>query len=126
MSKVKHKSMGFIPVEDNDFSQIKYRDKAREKQRQEEIAKADAVPKPIRVKKPPPSVAVIPRRKTGHQRRIAQTKEDNEELELEYRLLKKLKRGMIDENEFDKLTGMTHLEADTTRLHQYCSLFFGR
>ncbi|KMZ57393.1 ATP-dependent RNA helicase-like protein [Zostera marina] len=112
ISEVKHKSMGFIPVEDIDFSEIKYRDKSREKQIQKEMAMVDANPKPKKVKNPPSSVVLIPRRKTGHQRRIIQTKEDNEELELEYRLLKKLKRGVIDENEYDKLTGLTQPETD--------------
>lgn len=45
------------------------------------------------------------RKSTGRQRKAAQTKEDAEELDHEYRLLKKLKRGVIDESEYEKLTG---------------------
>jgi ATP-dependent RNA helicase DDX55/SPB4 len=45
------------------------------------------------------------RKKTGKQRQSVQTKEDLDELAHEYRLLKKLKRGDIDEDEYEKLTG---------------------
>jgi len=45
------------------------------------------------------------RKKTGKQRQSIQTKEDLDELAHEYRLLKKLKRGDIDEDEYEKLTG---------------------
>ena len=45
------------------------------------------------------------RKKTGKQRQSIQTKEDLDELAHEYRLLKKLKRGDINEDEYEKLTG---------------------
>lgn len=49
------------------------------------------------------------RKKTAKQRRAAQTVEDEDELAREYRLLKKLKRGDIDESQFAKLTGTEDL-----------------
>lgn len=49
------------------------------------------------------------RKKTAQQRRAVQTVEDEEELTRDYRLLKKLKKGAIDENEFAMLTGTEDL-----------------
>lgn len=49
------------------------------------------------------------RKKTAKQRRAVQSVEDADELALEYRLLKKLKKGAIDENEYAKLTGTEDL-----------------
>lgn len=49
------------------------------------------------------------RKKTAKQRRAAQTIEDEDDLAREYRLLKKLKRGAIDESEFARLTGTDEL-----------------
>lgn len=49
------------------------------------------------------------RKKTAKQRRTAQTIEDEDDLAREYRLLKKLKKGTIDESEFAKLTGTEEL-----------------
>lgn len=49
------------------------------------------------------------KKKTAKQRRAAQTVEDADELTREYRLLKKLKKGTIDESEFAKLTGTEDL-----------------
>lgn len=49
------------------------------------------------------------RKKTAKQRRAQQTVEDDEELTQEYRLLKKLKKGVIDEDEYAKLTGTEDL-----------------
>ena len=46
------------------------------------------------------AAAPVMRKKTAKQRRAAQTIEDEEELTREYRLLKKLKKGAIDESEF--------------------------
>lgn len=45
------------------------------------------------------------RKKTGRQRKAIQSKEDYEELEQEYRLLKKLKKGAIDEEEYERAMG---------------------
>lgn len=49
------------------------------------------------------------KKKTAKQRRAAQTVEDDEELTRDYLLLKKLKKGAINENEFAKLTGTEDL-----------------
>ncbi|KAL1559280.1 RNA helicase [Salvia divinorum] len=51
------------------------------------------------------STSVATSKKTGKQRRSVQSTDDADELERDYRLLKKLKKGRIDENEFAKLTG---------------------
>lgn len=70
-------------------------------------------PKTERNKKPDlEKAAAITRKKTGRQRRATQTKEDDEELEQEYRLLKKLKRGAIDEDEYEKLTGFRNFDEE--------------
>ena len=49
------------------------------------------------------------RKKTAKQRRAEQMVEDDEELQREYRLWKKLKKGTIDESEYAKLTGAEDL-----------------
>nr|XP_009412627.1 PREDICTED: DEAD-box ATP-dependent RNA helicase 18 isoform X1 [Musa acuminata subsp. malaccensis] len=114
MPEVKHHSLsvdGFSPVDGIDLSQIKYKDKARERHRLKILQSKQAEePKQNRVKKIPDDNVAITRKKTGRQRRATQTKEDDEELENEYRLLKKLKRGLIDESEYEKLTGFGNLE----------------
>ncbi|TKW13560.2 hypothetical protein SEVIR_5G111400v4 [Setaria viridis] len=111
MPEVKHHSLsleGFIPVDDVDVTQIKYKDKVREKQRKKALkrkAEEEAQnPKPEkrRAREKPEKPK---RKKTGKQRQSVQTKEDLDELAHEYRLLKKLKRGDIDEDEYEKLTG---------------------
>ncbi|XP_006645526.2 DEAD-box ATP-dependent RNA helicase 18 [Oryza brachyantha] len=113
MPEVKHHSLsleGFTPVDDVDVTKIKYKDKAREKQRQktlkrkaEELAQKPETEK--RKRKAPEKPEKPKRKKTGKQRQAVQTKEDIDELGHEYRLLKKLKRGVIDEDEYEKLTG---------------------
>ncbi|CAL4958408.1 unnamed protein product [Urochloa decumbens] len=111
MPEVKHHSLsleGFIPVHDVDVTQIKYKDKAREKQRKKALkrkAEEEAEnPKPEK-KRTREKPEKPKRKKTGKQRQSVQTKEDLDELAHEYRLLKKLKRGDIDEDEYEKLTG---------------------
>lgn len=52
---------------------------------------------------------VVVRKKRAKQRRAFQSAEDADELAWEYRLLKKLNKGAIDENEYAKLTGMEDL-----------------
>lgn len=53
--------------------------------------------------KPNPNASVT-RKKTAKQRRAAQSVDDADELDRDYRALKKLKRGAIDEAGFVKLT----------------------
>ncbi|VVB13329.1 unnamed protein product [Arabis nemorensis] len=79
MSEVKQhrlSSEGFTPVEGIKFEEIKFND---------------------------PNKAS--RKLTGKQRQTIQTAEDEEEMARDYRLLKKLKKGSIKEDEFSKLTG---------------------
>ncbi|XP_074567640.1 DEAD-box ATP-dependent RNA helicase 18-like [Curcuma longa] len=117
MPEVKHHSLsieGFSPIHDIDLTQIKYKSKAREKQRQKILqSKQEEEPKQKQVKKKPESAATVMKKKTGKKRRAIQTKEDAEELDQEYRLLKKLKRGLIDHDEFDKLTGFGEVEEES-------------
>ncbi|XP_058075129.1 DEAD-box ATP-dependent RNA helicase 18 [Magnolia sinica] len=113
MPEVKHHALstdGFTPVDGVDVMLVKYKDKSREKQRQKNLQASKTAdrkePKPEKPKPNPSGVGTKTRKKTGRQRRAAQNVEDAEELEREYRLLKKLKRGAIDESEFDKLMGV--------------------
>ncbi|XVE99821.1 hypothetical protein REPUB_Repub03eG0234500 [Reevesia pubescens] len=116
MPEVKHHSLstkGFTPVENIIMADIKFKDKSREKQRKKNLqAKKEQEQqesKPHKPKKALNAVAPVMRKKTAKQRRAVQTIEDEEELTREYRLLKKLKKGAIDEDEFAKLTGTEDL-----------------
>lgn len=120
MPEVKHHSLsleGFIPIDDVDVTQIKYKDKAREKQRKKALkrkAEEEAQnPKPEK-KRAQEKPEKPKRKKTGKQRQSIQTKEDLDELEHEYRLLKKLKRGDIDEEEYEKLTGFGNSDGEAS------------
>lgn len=114
MKEIKHHSLsvdGFSPVDGIDVAEIKYKDKHREKQRQKTLQRkkeeASQEPKAEMVKRKSDDATTISRKRTGKQRKSVQTKEDFEELDQEYRLLKKLKRGAIDESEYDRLTGFS-------------------
>ncbi|CAI0416138.1 unnamed protein product [Linum tenue] len=131
MPEVKHHSLsieGFVPVEDLKLGEIKFKleilsslillfmeipDKSREKQRKKNLqTKKEAKlheDKPQKPKRNPDAAAPAMRKKTAKQRRAVQNVEDEEELAREYRLLKKLKKGAIDETEFAKLTGTEEL-----------------
>ncbi|KAJ4828327.1 DEAD-box ATP-dependent RNA helicase 18 [Turnera subulata] len=115
MPEVKHHSLsteGFIPVENINLEDIKFKDKSREKQRKRNLQakkEAEKEPKPQKPKKNSSTVTAAMRKKTAKQRRVTQTAEDEEELARDYRLLKKLKKGAIDEDEFAKLTGTEEL-----------------
>ncbi|XP_043697631.1 DEAD-box ATP-dependent RNA helicase 18 [Telopea speciosissima] len=116
MPEVKHHSLsieGFTAAEDINLTEIKYKDKSREKQRQRTLKAKKAAEhqqaKPLKPKVNQNATATIMRKKTAKQRRAAQTIEDEDELDREYRLLKKLKKGTIDETEFAKLTGTEEL-----------------
>ncbi|TVU21687.1 hypothetical protein EJB05_31339 [Eragrostis curvula] len=118
MPEVKHHSLsleGFVPIHGIDVTQIKYKDKAREKQRKKALkrkAEEEAQnPKPEK-KRAPEKPEKPKRKKTGKQRQSVQTKEDLDELTHEYRLLKKLKRGEIDEDEYEKLTGFAETDGE--------------
>ncbi|KAM1029001.1 hypothetical protein ACFX1X_042026 [Malus domestica] len=107
MPEVKHHSLsteGFIPVEDMNLEEIKF--KRIYNRRKKQNSKNRNIKK---IKKIPNASDAAMRKKTGKQRRAIQTAEDDDELAREYRLLKKLKKGAIDESEFAKLTGTEDL-----------------
>ncbi|KAI3908569.1 hypothetical protein MKW92_033921 [Papaver armeniacum] len=82
-------------------------DKNREKQRKRNLkARKEAELEQPKFNKPKrnPKESVT-RKQTAKQRRAVQTVDDAEELDRDYRALKKLKKGTIDEAEFAKLTG---------------------
>ncbi|CAM8967344.1 unnamed protein product [Rhodiola kirilowii] len=115
--EVKHNSLsmeGFIPVEGLKLNEIKFKDKSREKQRKKNVEAKKAAadkqePKPNKRKDSSSSAVAAMRKKTAKQRRAAQSTYDDDELTRDYRLLKKLKKGAIDETEFAKLTGTEEL-----------------
>ncbi|GFS33574.1 P-loop containing nucleoside triphosphate hydrolases superfamily protein [Actinidia rufa] len=115
--EVKHHSLstqGFTPVEDVKFEEIKFKDKSREKQRKKNLQAKKAMqqqePKPRKPKAAANAAASATRKQTAKQRRGVQSLEDDDdEMAREYRLLKKLKKGAIDESEFAKLTGTEDL-----------------
>ncbi|XP_031473240.1 DEAD-box ATP-dependent RNA helicase 18 [Nymphaea colorata] len=113
MAELKHHNLstdGFIPVENINLSEIKYKDKAREKQRKKKMLRKQELehlePKPDKPKTNVDTSKTVTRKKTGRQRRAVQSMQDEDELEREYRLLKKLKKGKISESEFSKLMGL--------------------
>ncbi|KAH0658179.1 hypothetical protein KY289_026927 [Solanum tuberosum] len=121
---VKHHSLltkVITAVEDINLEEIKYTDKFREKQRKKNLQMKKAAiaqqeeQKTLRLKKEANSTATDMRKKTAKQRRATKLVEDEDEDEItrEYPLLKKLKKGVIDENEFAKLTGIEDLLSDT-------------
>ncbi|PSS33280.1 DEAD-box ATP-dependent RNA helicase [Actinidia chinensis var. chinensis] len=114
--EVKHHSLstqGFTPVEDIKLEEIKFKDKSREKQRKKNLQAKKAMqqqePKPRKPKAAANAAASATRKQTAKQRRGVQSLEDDDEMAREYRLLKKLKKGAIDESEFAKLTGTEDL-----------------
>ncbi|GFP86569.1 dead-box ATP-dependent RNA helicase 18 [Phtheirospermum japonicum] len=115
MPEVKHHSLstkGFVPCEDIKVEEIKYKDKSREKQRRKNLIAKQAAAKeqkPQKRKAISNAPNTVMRKKTARQRRAVQSTEDADELDREYRLLKKLKKGKIDENEYAKLTGTDDL-----------------
>lgn len=89
------------------------RDKSREKQRKKNLVAKQAAKEQRKQERPKAaanaSSSMAASKKTAKQRRAVQSAEDADELDREYRLLKKLKKGRIDENEFAKLTGIEDL-----------------
>lgn len=116
MPEVKHHALsaeGFTPAEDVKLEEIKYKDKAREKQRKKNLLakklEEEKNPKQLKPKTRQNQKDAVMKKKTAKQRRAVQTKEDEDELAREYRLLKKLKRGAIDEDEYARLMGAEDL-----------------
>lgn len=98
------------------FFWIKRRDKSKEKQRKQNLqAKKEKLEDKKRERDKKNSKKAVnassatadskKRKLTGKQRQTIQTAEDEEEMARDYRLLKKLKKGSIEEDDFAKLTG---------------------
>ncbi|KAL0752350.1 hypothetical protein Bca101_034353 [Brassica carinata] len=92
------------------------RDKSLEKQRKQKLQADKEKPREEKrergkknskkaVAAPPATRDSNKRKLTGKQRQTIQTAEDEEEMARDYRLLKKLKKGSIEEDDFAKLTG---------------------
>lgn len=97
-----------------DIDAIPFRDKAREKQRQKAM-KANAEKKAQemeassaqkRAREKQKMAAANEKSVTGAKRQKMQSRKDEDEMEAEYRLLKKLRRKEISEKEFDIATGI--------------------
>ncbi|CAN1816312.1 DEAD-box ATP-dependent RNA helicase 18, partial [Linum perenne] len=113
MPEVKHylrSTDGFVPVEDLNLEEIRFKDKSREKQRKKnlqtkkEAKQHEKKPSQKRKRNPTDAPSGVLRKKTAKQRRAVQKAEDDEELTRDYRLLKKLKKGDINDDEFARLT----------------------
>lgn len=92
----------FKPVEGINFMSIKYRDKTREKQRKKKLLTKTEVEECPRFQshlldKNRDKEMVKDRRENSKKRRASQTMEDDEEMERDYRLLKKIKKGLVRE-----------------------------
>ncbi|KAH9605105.1 hypothetical protein KSS87_022592 [Heliosperma pusillum] len=109
LSELKRHSLStkeFTPAEGVKLDEIKFKDKSREKQR-----KRNLLAKKLEEKQMPKKWKAAPndnksaemKKKTARQRRAVQTKEDDDDLTREYRILKKLKKGVIDEDEYAHL-----------------------
>ncbi|VYS50707.1 unnamed protein product [Arabidopsis thaliana] len=106
--------VGFTPVQGITFEDIKFKNKSREKQRQQNLlARKDKLQQEKRGKRKKSSKEAVDdsnkasrkRKLTGRQRQTIQTAQDEEEMNGDYSLLKKLKKGSITEDDFAKLTG---------------------
>ncbi|KAI3994339.1 hypothetical protein MKX01_012596 [Papaver californicum] len=112
MSELKNHSLfthGFVPAEDVNVAEIKYKDKNHEKQRKRNLkARKEAELQQPKFNKPQPNPkASVTRKQTAKQRRAVQTHDDADELDRDYRALKKLKKGTIDKAEFAKVAGIS-------------------
>ncbi|CAH9101544.1 unnamed protein product [Cuscuta epithymum] len=111
--EVKHHSLsteGFIPVKDINLEEIKFKDKFREKQRKKNLEAKKAKQQEVKKqKRNPSSLKADMKKQTAKKRRASQSVEDDDEMAREYRLLRKLKKGAIDETQFAKLTGTEDL-----------------
>ncbi|KAG0569950.1 hypothetical protein KC19_6G127800 [Ceratodon purpureus] len=90
---------GFQPAKGVDVSSVPFKDKAREKQRQKNLAskppRQPRLPEPTR----PPKKE---KKETADKRRLHQKQDDDDEMDREYRLLKKLKKGTLSEQEYEE------------------------
>ncbi|EFH63649.1 hypothetical protein ARALYDRAFT_895023 [Arabidopsis lyrata subsp. lyrata] len=106
--------VGFTPVEGITFEDIKFKNKSREKQRQQNLlARKEKLQQEKREKGKKRERKAVDdsnkvsrkRKLTKRQRQTIQTARDEEETNGDYGLLKKLKKGSITEDEFAKRTG---------------------
>lgn len=98
---------GFQPAKGIDVSSIAFKEKAREKQRQKNLANKP----PRQPREPEPDRAPKKERKeTAEKRRLHQKVEDDEEMNREYRLLKKLKKGTLSESEYEQVMSMPDMQ----------------
>ncbi|KAL3693013.1 hypothetical protein R1sor_006664 [Riccia sorocarpa] len=101
----------FVPVEGLEVEKIKYKDKAREKQRLKNLKEKESC-KEIKEFKDHKSQKYsnlskpgeVQRKKNSKKRHLDQSRRDLDDLENDYRMLKKLKKGLISEEEFDLAT----------------------
>jgi ATP-dependent RNA helicase DDX55/SPB4 len=99
---------------------VAFEDKAREKQRQrtlkeqEEAAEAQRL---LDADKPKPKKEKVKeeKRQTAFKRRKEESRADIEEMEDDYRALKKLKKGKMTEEEFDLEIGFDEVEKSNNK-----------
>ncbi|MCO5556446.1 hypothetical protein L7F22_009995 [Adiantum nelumboides] len=107
-------SADFDPVEDIDLTSIKYKDKTREKQRQKKLSSNQerTAVHMHQQKQNGKDSNRKEKRETGKKRKASQTLEDDLEMEREYRLLRKIKRGqLIEDNLANDLCSDDDLES---------------
>lgn len=101
---------GFTPSA-VDPNTVKFQDKAREKQRQtalkqQQQQQLEAVPRKERQQQQKQVAQQQGEHLPAAKRRKAQEREDVQQLQDEYTLLRKLKKGKLTASEFDKATGL--------------------
>ncbi|CAM6050827.1 unnamed protein product [Sphagnum compactum] len=94
----------FIPAEGVNVASISFKDKAREKQRQKNLILKPQRQPLARTREKMDHAPKKERKETAEKRREHQRAEDDDEMEREYRLLKKLKKGTLTEVEFAEAT----------------------
>ncbi|KAH9702665.1 DEAD-box ATP-dependent RNA helicase 18 [Citrus sinensis] len=102
-------AMGYGLLQLPSMSEGKSREKQRKKNLQAKKEAQQQEPKRQKPNKASDAATTVMRKKTAKQRRATQAIEDEDELARDYRLLKKLKKGSIEESEFAKMTGTEEL-----------------
>ncbi|CAM6098676.1 unnamed protein product [Calypogeia fissa] len=101
---------GFTPVQGVDLAAIPYKDKLREKQRVKNLSiklqnRENGRDAELKDKQSRVGATIQPkveRKKDSKKRRAAQERKDDEDMEEDYRLLKKLRKGRITQDEFEQ------------------------
>ena len=100
---------------------VPYKDKTREKQRQQRLAQqaADAPAKPGRAHQHKDAAAAahaapaaVPHRLPAQKRRQVQQRADDDDLDADWRMLKKLKAGKVSEHEYNVACGLSSDEEE--------------